>query len=80
MSDNIETVSGFMASLQKEIEDVKSGKLSESTARVVAKFRNIQLNAAALNLQYQRMIKGKMPLAEMPMLLKSEEPKTETKA
>lgn len=71
MADNIETVSGFMQALQQEIEDVKSGKLTESSARVVGKFRTIQLNAAALNLQYQRMIKGKVPLNEMPMLLKS---------
>jgi len=66
--DTVKTVSDMMRELQAEIEAVKNGKLDESKARVVARFRGLQLKTAELNLQFQRLTKGRLPQTEMPLL------------
>ena len=70
MEENqIKSVSDMMRALQQEIEAVKDGTLAESTANVVFKGRKLQLQNAALNLQFLRMFKGgQAPAGEMLLL------------
>lgn len=68
MEQSIKTVNDMMLALQGEIEDVKNGKLPESQARVVSTFRRHQLKLAELNLQFQRMNRGKKPETELLLL------------
>jgi hypothetical protein len=63
------TFNDLLTQLQQEIEDVKSGKLQESQARVLLGFRKGQLKIAELGLQYLRLMKprggsvgGKIPI------------------
>ena len=68
MSDQIKTVSDMMGALQKEIEEIKAGTITESQARVVSRFRALQLKTAELQLSYARLIKGRLPAPEMTLL------------
>lgn len=49
------TINDLMDDLETEIADIKSGELSESKARVVAKNRGMQLKAVELILQAARI-------------------------
>ena len=57
-SQEIVTVTDMHRALQEEIQAVKDGALSESTAKVVFAGRKLQLQNVALNLQFLRMYKG----------------------
>ncbi len=68
MADQIQTTSDMMAQLQTEIEAIKSGALEESKARVISRFRGLQLKTAELQLQYARLVKGRTPEPYLPLL------------
>lgn len=68
MADQIKTVSDMMKALEQEIQDVKTGTLDESKARIVGKFRSLQLKTAELQIQYSRMVKGKVPGPELRLI------------
>lgn len=72
-NNKIKTVSDMMMALQQEIEDVKSGTLDESKARIVLKGRALQLKTAELQLQHARMVKGKIPGPELKLISGAEE-------
>ena len=55
--NQIETVSDMMKALQTEIEEIKSGAIEESKARVIRGYRALQLKTAELNLQYLRLLR-----------------------
>lgn len=57
----VETVSDYMRTLEDEIAAIKSGELSENKGRVIFRGRALQLQAAALNLQYKRLNRGNSP-------------------
>jgi hypothetical protein len=59
--EGISTLNDLMEQLQQEIQDVKSGTITEQTARVVLGGRKAQLKAAELGLQYLRIMKPKTP-------------------
>lgn len=67
--NQIKTVSDMMTQLQEEIEQVKTGGIDESKARVIARFRGLQLKTAELNLQFNRLLKGRALKEEMPLLI-----------
>ena len=73
--DQIKTTSDMMAQLQEEIEAVKSGTLEESKARVVSRFRALQLKTAELQLSYARLVKGRTPEPYLPLLTPASEGK-----
>ena len=73
----VETVSDMMRALEEEIEAVKTGKLAESAARVVSRFRSLQLKTAELNLQYRRMMRSK-DVGEMKLIPASTPEKAKT--
>lgn len=54
----IKTVGDMFRAIEQEISDVKSGSLPLDTARVVQRGRSLQLKAAELNIQFQRMNKA----------------------
>lgn len=60
MADQINTTADMLAALQSEIAAVKDGSLEPDKARIVGRFRKLQLDTAALNLQYQRLNRGKV--------------------
>lgn len=62
--ESISTLNDLMGQLQQEIQDVKSGVISEQTARVVLGGRKAQLKAAELGLQYMRIMKPKTAVME----------------
>lgn len=66
--DQIKSTSDMMLSLQDEINAVKNGTLTESQARVVFRGRALQLKTAELNIQYQRLHRGRKPEMEMPLI------------
>ena len=68
MSDQIKHISDMMTALSKTIDDVQSGAVTESQARLIFKGRDLQLKTAALNIQFQRMEKGKKPMREMKLV------------
>ena len=55
MADQIKTVSDMFKAIQDEIDAVKGGDLPLDTARTVFRARALQINLAALNLQFQRI-------------------------
>jgi hypothetical protein len=55
MADQIRTVSDMVKAIQDEIDNLKTGALPADTARTVFRGRALQLKAAELNLQYQRI-------------------------
>lgn len=63
-----ESISEMMLALQNEIDAVKDGTLEESKARIVLKGRGFQLQCAALQLQYARLVKGRVPDPEMKLV------------
>lgn len=63
-----ESISDMMLALQMEIDGVKDGSLEESKARIVLKGRGLQLQLAALQLQYARLVKGRVPDPEMKLV------------
>lgn len=80
MADQIVTVSDMMDSLQEEIAQIKNGDLSESKARIVGRYRGLQLRTAELQLQYARLARGHKANPGLLMLGQPEtngdEPKT----
>lgn len=68
--ESISTLNDLMDQIQQEIQDVKTGTLAESTARVVLGGRKAQLKAAEIGIQYARMMKPKNPTldGEVPLL------------
>lgn len=64
----IETVSDMMRALEDEIESIKTGKITESAARVVSRFRGLQLKTAELNLQFLRLNRGKDGAKELKLI------------
>jgi len=68
LSEKIETINDMLKALQGEIVDVKAGKLDDAKARQVRGFRALQLQCAALQLQYARLVKGRLPEPYMPLL------------
>lgn len=69
MGKAVETISEMVRALEDEIELVKSGKITEAVGRVVLRGRALQLQAASLNLQFQRMIKGRQPEKELKLIV-----------
>jgi hypothetical protein len=67
--ESFETVNGYMKQLHDELKEIKEGKVTESMGRVLVRYRKLILEAAALNLQYQRMMRGRLPYSNMPMKL-----------
>lgn len=63
-TESISTLNDLMAQLQQEIQDVKSGAITDQTARVVLGARKAQLKCAELGLQYLRIMKPKAPTME----------------
>lgn len=80
MADQIETVSDMMNALQSEIESIKNGDLPESKARIVGRYRGLQLRTAELQLQYARLARGHKANPGLLMLgqhaTNGDEPKT----
>ncbi len=69
MADPINTVGDMLSILQGEIEDLKADTLTESKARIIAKFRSLQLKTAEIAIQYNRMMRAKKIGGEnMPLL------------
>lgn len=64
----IDTVSDMMRALEEEIESVKKGAITESAARVVSRFRALQLKTAELNLQFLRLNRGKDGAKEFKLI------------
>lgn len=62
--ESFNTLNDLMDQLQQEIQDVKSGLISDQTARVVLGGRKAQLKAAELGLQYLRIMKPKIQTTE----------------
>ena len=73
MSDNVKTVAHFISQVEQEIAEAKSGATPVDIARVVVRARQTQLNAVALNLQFQRMHRGKI-VGDLPMNTSAKEP------
>lgn len=57
--NQINTVGDMLTTLQDEIDDLKQDRLTESKARLVAKFRQLQLKTAEIAIQYARMLRAK---------------------
>lgn len=72
LPEKLQTVSDMMQALQSEIADIKSGNLDDSKARLVARFRGLQLKNAELQIQYSRLFKGRTPDPEMKLIAPSE--------
>jgi hypothetical protein len=68
MAKDIATISDMMRALEEEIEAVKNGTIQESAARVVLRGRALQLQAASLNIQYQRLISRNKPSNELKLI------------
>lgn len=60
----IRTVADFMKALEEEVRQIKNGEMELGTARVIAKYRNLEIQAAQLNIHYQRLLRqqGKKPV------------------
>lgn len=61
MADQINTTADMLAALQTEIDEVKAGTLEPEKARLVLRGRKLQLDVAALNLQYHRLNRNSKP-------------------
>lgn len=68
MADQINTTADMLAALQDEIAAVKDGSLEPDKARIVGRFRKLQLDTASLHLQYQRLHRGKTPSPAIGLL------------
>jgi hypothetical protein len=61
MADQINTTADMLAALQTEIDEVKAVTLEPEKARLVLRGRKLQLDLAALNLQYHRLNRSSKP-------------------
>jgi len=77
MADQINTTADMLAALQDEIAAVKDGSLEPDKARIVGRFRKLQLDTASLHLQYQRLHRGKAPVAALNLLSGAPMPETQ---
>lgn len=75
--ETLDTISEMMRQLQNEINETKSGVMTESMARVVIKQRGVQVKLAELQIQHARLFKGRAPDPEMRLIGPA---KTEEKA
>jgi len=66
--DTLDTISEMMRQLQQEINEVKTGVLTDATARNVARIRGLQMKGAELQIQYARLFKGRVPDPEMRLI------------
>lgn len=64
--ESVRDIAAMIMTLETEIQESKNGQMNIETARVVTRLRGLQLQAASLNLQYQRMNRNK-PVKSMPL-------------
>lgn len=74
MADQINTTADMLAALQDEISAVKDGTLEPDKARIVGRFRKLQLDTATLHLQYQRLHRAKPSPSALGLLSGTPEP------
>lgn len=68
----VKTVGDMMTALEVHIQDVLSGRITDSQARNVVKLRQWQLKTAELQLQYARIFKGRTPDPIMRLITSAE--------
>ena len=68
MAKQIETLSELMAVVQNDLEAVRTGALDLTKGRLLKDYHKLLLKGAELNLQYQRMERGKRPEKELRLI------------
>ncbi len=77
MTGPVKTVGDMMSALETHIQDVLTGRMTDSQARHVTKLRGAQLKTAELQLQYARIFRGRTPDPIMRLLPQAEPMQTE---
>lgn len=72
LTNPVKTVGDMMAALETHIQDVLTGRMTDSQARHVTKLRGAQLKTAELQLQYARIFRGRTPDPVMKLLPNAE--------
>ena len=68
MAKQIETLSELMKVVQDDLEGVRTGTLDLTKGRLLKDYHKLLLKGAELNLQYQRMERGKRPERELRLI------------
>lgn len=72
VTNPVKTMGDMMAALEAHAQDVIAGRMTDAQARNLIRFRNAQLKAAELQLQYTRAFKGRTPDPVMLLLPRAE--------
>lgn len=64
----IETLSDLMEVVQKDMEAVRSGEMDLVKGRLIKDYHKLLLEGAQLNLQQQRLQRGRQPEKELRLI------------